>query len=263
MKIRTRWMLSLWLIVAPVLSVAVIGNGAGRAMAAEPAPGPTPFVQDRDRPRGEEAALRERIGEVEARLAELEALTNQARQRGDEQRVRDLSREAEEIRDTLRELGRADREERRDERVRDERVRDERLGDEERGDRREETREREQREQEERLVAEREEREVHRHRMQLELERAELESSFGRLEMVGQIARVAETDVSSAAFAVMHVERFMELPEAVEFLQDMLEQSKNDAVRRMIRIRLLELNAGLDRRDDVRTQLKHLILGDE
>ncbi len=28
MDIRTRWMLSLWLIVAPVLSVAVIGNGA-------------------------------------------------------------------------------------------------------------------------------------------------------------------------------------------------------------------------------------------
>ena len=158
----------------------------------------------------------------------------------------------------LSELGRAGREERREGRDSDQRVREERLRDEERGARRDEERERM-----ELQRIEREEQEVHRHRMQLELERAELESSFGRLEMVGQIARVAETDVSSAAFAVMHVERFMELPEAVEFLQDMLEQSKNDAVRRMIRIRLLELNAGLDRRDDVRMQLKHLILGDE
>ena len=41
----------------------------------------------------------------------------------------------------------------------------------------------------------------------------------------------------------MHIEQFMEVPDAVEYLQEMLEQSENDAVRRMIRIRLLELNA--------------------
>ena len=73
-----------------------------------------------------------------------------------------------------------------------------------------------------------EEEEMHRHRAHLEMERAELETSFGRLEMVGRIAQISETEVSAAAFAVMHIEQFMEVPDAVEFLQEMLEQSKND-----------------------------------
>ncbi len=95
----------------------------------------------------------------------------------------------------------------------------------------------------------------------METERAELAASFGRLELVGRIAEISESDQTAAAFAVMHVERFMELPQAVDFLQEMLEQSENEAVRRMIRIRLVELSASLDRRDDVREQLKQLILG--
>ena len=60
----------------------------------------------------------------------------------------------------------------------------------------------------------------------------------------------------------MHIEQFMEVPDAVEFLQEMLEQSENDAVRRMIRIRLLELNAAQNQQEGVRAQLRHLILGD-
>ncbi len=54
----------------------------------------------------------------------------------------------------------------------------------------------------------------------------------------------------------------MELPEAIDFLQQMYEESKDDAVRRVIRIRLLDLSAAARRPDMVRQQLRGLILGE-
>jgi hypothetical protein len=106
-------------------------------------------------------------------------------------------------------------------------------------------------------------REMARHRAHLELERAQLEASFGRLEMVGRIAQIADSEEAAAAFAVLHVEQYMELPVAIEFLEDMFEESENETVRRMIRIRLVELSAAAERPDRVREQLLRLILGDD
>ncbi len=258
-KIRCRQFLSLSLLAALVMGIGAAWTCVGGA--AEPDPAATPAAQDRDQPRADDGGVRDQIAAREDQLAELERMMNEARQRNQAERLRALNREADELRGQLRDLRREGRydprvELRPDEQMRDRPKDDDRPRGEPRPD---DERARQDHENAERM--DRQIREMEQRRHELELERAELEASFGRLEMVGRIAEIAQSDQSAAAFAVMHVERFMELPQAVDFLHQMLDQTENEAVRRMIRIRLIELNASLDQGDDVREQLKALILG--
>ena len=66
---------------------------------------------------------------------------------------------------------------------------------------------------------EEEEGDLEEHHFHLEIEKAELEVSFGRFEMVRRMAEIAESELATASFAVMHVHEFFEEPEQVaEFL---------------------------------------------
>ncbi len=106
------------------------------------------------------------------------------------------------------------------------------------------------------------ERELHIHRMHLELERAELEASFGRLEMVGRTAQIAENEVTAAAYAVMHVTDLAEPDQAVELLSNALQKTDNQATQRVIRIKLAEIYAHTERPDEALGQFKSLITGE-
>ena len=108
-----------------------------------------------------------------------------------------------------------------------------------------------------------EERELERHHRHLEIERAELETGMGRLEMVERVAELAENKVAAAAFALMHVEEFFGEDEegGIKFLQSMLKEADDQAVRRIIRVKLAEIYAGADQRKKAEQQIRALILG--
>ena len=104
--------------------------------------------------------------------------------------------------------------------------------------------------------------EMERHQFHLELEMAELEATSSRLDLVGRLSEVADDELLSAAFAVRKVAEIMEPGEAVDFLNDTLDAAKNASVRRLIRIKLAELYAHTEQRDQATKQLRALIVGE-
>lgn len=248
MRINSRYSILGLLLLAAALSVLATGRWTSVSTAAQPADpgladggneegfegGRAERERDEDRERAEEERARrpqQRIRELRGELEEIEKQIHGALERGDRDRAEALKNEAHELVQRLREF-------------------ESEFG--EHPDERFEEREEHQRQME---------REIAQRRMELELERAELEASFGRLEMVSRITQIAANELAAASYAVLHVEQAMELPEAVDFLNHMLKESTDPAVKRVIRIRLMELNSHLDRRDDVREQMQHLILG--
>ena len=97
---------------------------------------------------------------------------------------------------------------------------------------------------------------------ELEMALMETEIRSRRLEMSLRIAEIAENPTASAAFAISHVlEFFEEEEEALEFFQNTLQQAKDPAIQRMLRIKLAELYAEADEPEKAHAQLKALIIG--
>ena len=163
---------------------------------------------------------------LERRLDEIERAIDKALDGGDEDRAKELRREGEKILERLDEL-------------------EDKIGGEEDED--EEAREQEQRELEMR-------------RLHLELERAELETGLGRLEMAARMAQIARDETASAAYAVIQVQEYMELPTCIGYLKELLGEVTDPAVRRVIQMRLAELHGHMDQPDEARSQLRKLIL---
>ncbi len=113
----------------------------------------------------------------------------------------------------------------------------------------------EEEEERERFRREREE-----HRDNLELERAEFELRSGKLSMILQLAELAGDRYAAAAYAIMHVENYMEVEPARDFLSECLDRTEDASVRRLIRIKLAELHARHDDPDAAREHLQRLIL---
>jgi hypothetical protein len=104
--------------------------------------------------------------------------------------------------------------------------------------------------------------ELELHRRHLDVEMGELETQFGRLELVGRLAEIAHEEIRAAAFAIAHVQEFMDEEEAIEFLNEALADTKNAGVRRMIRIKLAELHAHAEQRDEALEHVRALIVGE-
>lgn len=96
----------------------------------------------------------------------------------------------------------------------------------------------------------------HEHQMEMEMRHMELET-------VRAIAEIADNEVASAAFALMHLEEVLEeedAPGAIEFLTKAAGETDNPGVRRLLRIKLAELNMHVDNIDGAKEQFKALIL---
>jgi len=104
------------------------------------------------------------------------------------------------------------------------------------------------------------EHEIERHHRHLEIEMVEMERNFGRLEMVGKIAEIANEELLAAAFAIMHVTEFMEPEAAIDFLTNALGEARNPGIHRMIRIKLAEIYAHTDQPEMAQEQLRALII---
>ena len=97
---------------------------------------------------------------------------------------------------------------------------------------------------------------------EMQVARAEAENRMTRLKMVNQVAEIASNEVSTAAFVLMHFEELFDEPEdGIKFLNDTLQYTKNDAVRRLLRIKLAELYTEADQPDQARSQLRELLTG--
>ena len=94
------------------------------------------------------------------------------------------------------------------------------------------------------------------HQMEMEMRHMELDT-------VRAIADIADNEVASAAFALMHLEEVLEeedAPAAIEFLTKAVSETDNPGIRRLLRIKLAELHMHLDNVDDAKEQLNGLIL---
>ena len=185
----------------------------------------------------EELSEEERNDEVgserlERRLNEIEKLIDRAEQRGDEERVRELRREGERLLDRLEEIERARTD-----------------VDEEEGI-------------EEQEEWERHASEIEIHRLELEIERLHQELNAARQEASVRLAHIATDRFTSVSYAISQsVEQFEE-ESAIDFLADMLEETEDIIVQRMIRHRLNTLYHHAEQPDAARRELRALILGE-
>ena len=104
--------------------------------------------------------------------------------------------------------------------------------------------------------------ELELHERHLGAERAELETSFGRLELIEQVFEIVASAEATAAFAVLHVKELLEFEQAEDFLLNMFRDVGNPAIKRLIRVQLAEIYAEQGRTEQVKEQLRLLILGD-
>lgn len=176
----------------------------------------------------QEEQASEKVQALHERLKVLEQQIEAADKQGQEQRVEELRAEAEELAETLEQFSGND--------------------------------EFEEEEFEEEHEAEFEE--LEEHEFHLELERKELEVSFGRLEIVSRVAELAEEKNSAATYAIMHVHEYVEQGEAQAFLEDLLDKCEDKQVKRLLHIKLAEIHAHEDRPEEAKRHLRELILGE-
>ena len=105
--------------------------------------------------------------------------------------------------------------------------------------------------------------ELEEHRFELGVERAELEAQFGRLEMIRHMADIARDPLATSAYAIMHLEEFMEPERGIDFLMDLQQRTDEEAIQRLIRIKLAELHAVEGNEEAAIDQLRRLILIEE
>ena len=101
----------------------------------------------------------------------------------------------------------------------------------------------------------------------LELARAEaqvdslrLEIAERRLALVRELASVSEDKLATAAYGLMRVSDYMNDEDAAEFLSEIGQSTSDPAVKRLIRIRLTELDNQGDDLTSRKNYLKELIL---
>lgn len=101
----------------------------------------------------------------------------------------------------------------------------------------------------------------------LELARAEaqvdslrLEIAERRLALVRELASVSEDKVAAAAYGLMRVSDYMDDKDAAAFLRDIDTKATDASVKRLIRIRLAELDHDGDELKSRKEYLRELIL---
>lgn len=96
-----------------------------------------------------------------------------------------------------------------------------------------------------------------------EMERAAVESAYGALELVEQLAEIASSPELSAALAVTSIPDAFERDRAIALLKEVVEKAPSEMARRLARMRLAELHGEEGDDDAVEAQLRALIFSGE
>ncbi|MEM9414599.1 MAG: hypothetical protein AAGA29_03860 [Planctomycetota bacterium] len=97
---------------------------------------------------------------------------------------------------------------------------------------------------------------------------AEIEMMHMHLELMGQFTgligdmhELADSESASGVLAVMSVEDNMDAEEAIDFLEDMLNETENETIRRSIRIKLIDFYKNSGQSDEAVEHIEALITG--
>ena len=93
----------------------------------------------------------------------------------------------------------------------------------------------------------------------LELERANIEYNIGRLEVISRLTEIAGDESAVAAYAIMHIGDLMESAEAMEVLESVCESGRNPTIRNLAKMKLAEIYAQEDRRDDLNRLFRSML----
>lgn len=103
-------------------------------------------------------------------------------------------------------------------------------------------------------------RELELARAEAEVDSLRLEIAERRLALVRELASVSEEKVAAAAYGLMRVSDYMDDKDAAEFLREIDTNTTDAAVKRLIRIRLAELDHDGDELKSQKEYLRDLIL---
>ncbi|MDA7925468.1 hypothetical protein N9B46_01350 [Mariniblastus sp.] len=93
-----------------------------------------------------------------------------------------------------------------------------------------------------------------------ENEHSEIESTLGRLEVIRQLAEIAENDTATAAYALMQMEEvFEEEDQAIEVLSHLLKSNPAKPIKNLIRMKLAEVLLWSDQTEEATEVLVDLI----
>ncbi|MCP4477849.1 MAG: hypothetical protein GY818_07135 [Planctomycetaceae bacterium] len=93
-----------------------------------------------------------------------------------------------------------------------------------------------------------------------ENEHREIEATLGRLEVIRQLAEIAENDTATAAYALMQMEEvFEEEDQAIEVLNQLLSTNPAKPIKNLIRMKLVEAHLWSDQTEEATEVLIELI----
>ncbi len=76
-----------------------------------------------------------------------------------------------------------------------------------------------------------------------------------------RLADIASSRLETASWVIAYIHEYLAEEEAADFLQQLLEAAEDPSIQRLIGLKLTELYSELDQTDQVKTQLRSLILG--
>ncbi|MGY8747199.1 MAG: hypothetical protein ACKVHR_03940 [Pirellulales bacterium] len=93
-----------------------------------------------------------------------------------------------------------------------------------------------------------------------ENEHGEIEATLGQLEVIRQLAEIAENDTATAAYAMMQMEEVIDdEEEAIEVLNHLLDSNTTKSVKNLIKMKLAEIYLWSDQREEATELLMSLI----
>jgi thioredoxin-like negative regulator of GroEL len=93
-----------------------------------------------------------------------------------------------------------------------------------------------------------------------ENEHGEIEATLGQLEVIRQLAEIAENDTATAAYALMQMEEVIDdEEEAIEVLNHLLDSNTTKSVKNLIKMKLAEIYLWSDQREEATELLMSLI----
>lgn len=100
-----------------------------------------------------------------------------------------------------------------------------------------------------------------RRQREMQMHRTEMEMHHLHVERIASQARIANDEVLAASFALEHLPELVRNPqERREIMIDMMHDSDNPAIKRLIRMKLIEYTMHSDRRDEALEHVRALIL---
>ena len=98
------------------------------------------------------------------------------------------------------------------------------------------------------------------HEFEREHEQSEIEGTLGQLEVIRQLADIAENDTATAAYALMQMEELLgEEDEAIEALNLLLKSNPAKPIKNLIRMKLAEIHLWSDQTEEATEVLMDLI----